>query len=446
MDAAQTSSHDRRVGAVARVSLLLAAVVVLVLIGAGSSFAISRDTVLARAQAWVDHPVPYSQAKHHGGYRTDCSGFVSMCWATGTSWSTRSFHVVTRRIRADQLMPGDALLHAGHHIQLFYGWVDDARTTYVCYEQTGPSTKSSIKSIAEDVARGFVPTRYDHIAGSPASRNLLRNGSFDVWAHSWGDPAGQPVWWDTGERVWQQPSPVVHRQDVYRSARNSLELTNPSPDPRAVTQISQTVTITAETTYTLSAWAKTADPAGLEMRISYLDGTGRPLAGSRTTGDAYGVDDSAFKQMAALVVTPSDAARAIVTLQLGGGSSVVGTATVPGTSAVLDSIALVRPHATIGIKTSAATSRIGRTVTLSGSVTPTASIGATIAVSVQAPGKGWTAVPSPTVSASGGSAVWRSTYVFKRGMRTGVYRFKATAPAFGSWLGADSSVVSVRVR
>jgi hypothetical protein len=101
-------------------ALLVALVVALTLLPAAGAFAISRSTVLSRAQSWVDSPVRYSQSRYHSGYRTDCSGYVSMCWATGTSWSTRSFYRVSYSIRASQLQPGDAMLKKGSHIRLFY--------------------------------------------------------------------------------------------------------------------------------------------------------------------------------------------------------------------------------------------------------------------------------------------------------------------------------------
>lgn len=41
---------------------------------------IARTTIISRGQDWVDKHVPYSQSGTHDGYRTDCSGFVSMCW------------------------------------------------------------------------------------------------------------------------------------------------------------------------------------------------------------------------------------------------------------------------------------------------------------------------------------------------------------------------------
>jgi hypothetical protein len=368
-----------------------------------------------------------------------------MCWSIGTSWSTRSFHAVTRRITTAQLKPGDAVLKAGYHIRLFYAWLDDSHTSYVAYEAGTLVGTTSIRSMPDDLASGFHPVRYNRISDSPAPANVLLNGSFDVWARSWGTSTGQPVWWTAGTRSWQT-SPLAHRTDVHKSGHNSLQLSNTDTDPRTVTEMSQTVTVTAETTYAVSAWAKTADAAGLVLRISYLDAAGDPIAGPRATGDEWGVDDTAFHMMSMRVVSPAGAVRAIVTLGLGGGTSVAGTTTVPGTSAVLDDVSLARPQLAVGMAASATTIRRGRTVTLSGSVAPTASIGATATVSVQKPGMGWFLVSAPAVSASGSTASWRSGYHFSTGARKGVYHFKVSVPGVGDWLGATSKTVSVTVR
>jgi hypothetical protein len=36
--------------------------------------------VIANAKTWLNPAVPYSQSAYHNGYRTDCSGYVSMAW------------------------------------------------------------------------------------------------------------------------------------------------------------------------------------------------------------------------------------------------------------------------------------------------------------------------------------------------------------------------------
>src|SRR4051794_18585940 len=45
-----------------------------------------RRTAIERGFGWLDAHVPYSQSAYRAGYRTDCSGFVSMCWQLGTSY------------------------------------------------------------------------------------------------------------------------------------------------------------------------------------------------------------------------------------------------------------------------------------------------------------------------------------------------------------------------
>ena len=45
----------------------------------------SRRRAMERGFTWLDADVAYSQAKYYKGYRTDCSGFVSMAWELGTS-------------------------------------------------------------------------------------------------------------------------------------------------------------------------------------------------------------------------------------------------------------------------------------------------------------------------------------------------------------------------
>jgi hypothetical protein len=43
---------------------------------------ITRAEVIARAQDWVNRKIPYSQTATTDGYRQDCSGMVSMAWAS----------------------------------------------------------------------------------------------------------------------------------------------------------------------------------------------------------------------------------------------------------------------------------------------------------------------------------------------------------------------------
>jgi hypothetical protein len=446
--ATNTAGHRSR----ARVAgLAFASVLVFSLLGTSSAFAITRASVLARAQVWMDKHVPYSQHRTYGGYRTDCSGFASMCWATSKpGWSTSSFHHVTHKIKVEELQPGDALHKVGH-IRIFYGWVDDAHTMYVTYEQTSSSaasgTVTNIKLIASDLAAGYHPCRYNHIQSSPVSSNLLRNGSFDVWAVSRTLWRNEAAWWSFSGG--HDTTVTAHLKSPVKSTRNSAKLLNMSSSRATVAWISQVVTITPETSYCVSAWARTpCDPAGVEFRFEYLDSLGASVLTTHTHGSAVGLDGSSFRQMSMYTRAPADAVRARASVRLAGGTTTLSTTeTVPGTSAVLDEISLVRPQSKATIKASAGHSHIGRRVTLSGTIAPTAAIGKPYVVWVQKPGSSaWIRYHSHNVYSSGGAAAWRCVYSFKKGMRKGVYRFKAQLPAFSWWLGTTTGSVSVRLK
>lgn len=93
---------------------------------------VQRGTILAHGQSWVDKHVPYNQGGSYDGYRTDCSGFVSMCWELARpGLTTSTLGSVSRTISKDELQGGDALLNEGSHVVLFAGWADGSRSTYI---------------------------------------------------------------------------------------------------------------------------------------------------------------------------------------------------------------------------------------------------------------------------------------------------------------------------
>jgi hypothetical protein len=428
---------------VAALALALAAT----MLGASSAHAITRDTVLARAQSWVDHPVRYSQAKRHLGYRTDCSGYVSMCWATRTSWSTRSFFTVTHRISVAELQPGDAMLKKGYHIRLFYGWVDEAHTTYVAYESGGGTVAvARLHSLAEDLDFGYVPTRYDRISSSPKSRNFLKNGAFNTWATSWGYGTASPVWWTASGSWWQQP--VAQRKDVYRTAHRSLQLTNPDGDPSSFTSISQSARIIPGVRYQLTAWARSAtDSSAVELGVRYLNAIDEPVAETTTTGQAWSIDGSSFRRMSLTCTAPPDAVKALVTVRLAGGTATDASGTpIPGTSVILDDITLSRPQVTASITASRASVRNGNTAVLSGTVSPASAAGLQATLYVKRPGASWKRLATLPVRPSGSTAAWRTAYRFTRNMRKGAYQFKTTIPGLPGYLGSTSKTATIRLR
>jgi len=96
-----------------------------------------RRQILARAEHWVHQHVPYSQESWHEGYRTDCSGYVSMCWGLRDSMVTSTMPQVSHRIAKDDLRAGDVLLNtdvATGHVILFDRWADYAHNSYVGFE------------------------------------------------------------------------------------------------------------------------------------------------------------------------------------------------------------------------------------------------------------------------------------------------------------------------
>ena len=66
--------------------------------------------MISRGQDWVNKKVPYSQNATHDGYRTDCSGFVSMCWELAKpGLHTWTMHEVAHNISKNDLQAGDAM-------------------------------------------------------------------------------------------------------------------------------------------------------------------------------------------------------------------------------------------------------------------------------------------------------------------------------------------------
>lgn len=134
----------------------------MVLMAPSAALAIPRTEVLARAQAWVDAGVLYSQSPWYTEptsgeccYRSDCSGLVSASWGLPPpGHTTYSFaggpwdDGVSYQIDAADLKPGDALNYPGDysagtgHIMLYEagdfwsGWVE----VYEEYQTGVPAT------------------------------------------------------------------------------------------------------------------------------------------------------------------------------------------------------------------------------------------------------------------------------------------------------------------
>jgi hypothetical protein len=137
-----------------------------------------RHTAIERGFGWLDAQVPYSQSSYHAGYRTDCSGFVSMCWQLGTSYTTADFYSGGGQSEPigsyDSLVPGDALVYrsgGSGHIVLFLGWNDSAHGAACVLEQA--STASDMQFRARTTsslkASAFKAIRADKLPASGAT-------------------------------------------------------------------------------------------------------------------------------------------------------------------------------------------------------------------------------------------------------------------------------------
>jgi len=167
---------------------VLGALIVVALVPV-AALGIPRDAVIARGKVWVDKHTPYSQSRYayeNGslipptstpspsklGYRTDCSGFVSMCFdltttsKTPLSLTTRSLSPsVVATTTKSALLPGDILLKKGSHVVLFVEWVDSSQTELRAYEERGTKygCVESVRDYAELYSWGYRAYRFRKI-------------------------------------------------------------------------------------------------------------------------------------------------------------------------------------------------------------------------------------------------------------------------------------------
>ncbi|WP_285749594.1 FG-GAP-like repeat-containing protein [Lentzea sp. NBRC 105346] len=152
---------------------------------------ISRTEVIARAKTWVDARVPYSQGAVYNGYRTDCSGFVSMAWRLSASMNTETLPNVSHPIAKGELRAGDIMGNVGPgtlgdagHVAIFERWVDGSQTSYWAYEQAGPNgAPTSYHKVPYPYFNGdnrFKPYRYDHIVEDMTGPSLSGDGRAEI--------------------------------------------------------------------------------------------------------------------------------------------------------------------------------------------------------------------------------------------------------------------------
>lgn len=152
---------------------------------ASTTSTMTPQEMLSRAATWLTAnnggPVPYSQTRTWGGYRTDCSGYVSMAlglWKPGPNTvglaTTRS---ITTPIRVSDLRPGDLLIDAEgtnttRHVVIFEKWADSSRTSYWAYEQRGTyGTTHRILSYGLNAGSEYKPYRPVKLGGGGGTPN-----------------------------------------------------------------------------------------------------------------------------------------------------------------------------------------------------------------------------------------------------------------------------------
>jgi hypothetical protein len=128
---------------------------------------ITRDQIMQRAQVWVDEKVPYSQTATTDGYRQDCSGYVSYCWASSTSGGghvTSNMQEICTKISKTDMKKGDAILKPSTHVLLFGGWIDSDAFYEYAEHQSGDVCRKSTGSYNYFATNGYFPCRYNLVS------------------------------------------------------------------------------------------------------------------------------------------------------------------------------------------------------------------------------------------------------------------------------------------
>lgn len=141
--------------------------------------------ILARARSvWPMWTVPYDMGVLRGGYRTDCSGYVSLVLGIPASgdgrWGGENTVGLVRwldEIDASDLAPGDIVgclgpgtEGAAGHVVIFEQWLNDDPddNRYYCLEQSGdgPGPRRSLRTYGYDGLPGYRAYRVKGMGGA----------------------------------------------------------------------------------------------------------------------------------------------------------------------------------------------------------------------------------------------------------------------------------------
>jgi hypothetical protein len=158
-----TGNHPTSARSVWHASIVVLASALVAMLGLlpTPASAITRSTVIARAHTWVKKRVHYSQSSYFQGYRRDCSGFVSMAWKVGRSYTSSTIQHVARRVSISKLKSGDAV-HTSGHVAIFVKWASKKHHRYVAMEEStwGKPALRRVRSLG----RGATALRYRKIS------------------------------------------------------------------------------------------------------------------------------------------------------------------------------------------------------------------------------------------------------------------------------------------
>ncbi|UNO41739.1 VCBS repeat-containing protein [Streptomyces sp. MST-110588] len=151
-----------------------------------ASPAIARAEVIKRAKSWVNKGLRYSMdGTTYEGYRTDCSGYVSMALGLPKKGLTTDGFVPSAAhwITKDELKPGDALNNPNPgkygHVTLFEEWTDSTKSKYWGYEFSSSGVHHRVIDYpyyARYDARNYRPMRFNNIKDDGS-------GGYDIGTH-----------------------------------------------------------------------------------------------------------------------------------------------------------------------------------------------------------------------------------------------------------------------
>ena len=140
------------------------------------AYATGRTAIIERALGWVHLGIIYNSKRTHDGYRTECSGFVSMAWQYARQPDTASLpprntsgSYAFELDRFDDLVPGDAVNRKTRiknkdgvvvgHVMLFAGWASFDRQEMFFIHESSPGKPTELIRARRKAIDDYIPIR-----------------------------------------------------------------------------------------------------------------------------------------------------------------------------------------------------------------------------------------------------------------------------------------------